>query len=168
MASSDPNSGPDDFPGEGRLLGLDFGTRRIGVAISTPEQTIASALITIHRSTREADSEKLQKVVQEYRIAGLIVGLPILLSDQEGESARHAREFGAWAAEATGLPMRFWDERFSSSYADDVIREAGMNKKRAKERRDMLAAQSFLQSYLDSRRVPAIDSADTDSLDSAT
>jgi putative Holliday junction resolvase len=160
MASSESAAEISDFPREGRLLGLDYGQRRIGVAVSTPEQTIASALLVIHRANEDADREQLRKLVAENRIVGLVVGLPVLLSGEEGESARRAREFGTWAATATGLPVRFWDERFSSSFADDVLREAGLKKQKAKDRRDMLAAQSFLQSYLDSRRGDAIDSAD--------
>jgi putative holliday junction resolvase len=155
MTSSDAPGSSDPFPADGRLLGLDYGTRRIGVAVSTPEQSIASALLVIERTTNAADVAALRKVVQDNRIVGLIVGLPVTLRGEEGESACHAREFGQWAAEATDLPVRFWDETFSSALADDVIREAGMNKKQAKQRRDMLAAQGFLQSYLDSRRLPS-------------
>lgn len=153
MTFSENSSNPI-FPREGRLLGLDYGTRRIGVAVSTPEQSLASAIEVIDRSSRDADQRRLQKIAKDHRIVGLVVGLPILLSGSEGESARHAREFGAWAAEVTGLPLLFWDETFSSALADDVIREAGMNKKRAKQSRDMLAAQAFLQNYLDSLRPP--------------
>ncbi len=154
MTSSDREHSGTPFPREGRLLGLDYGTRRIGVAISTPEQSLASAILVIDRTSREEDARRIKTITQDHRIVGLVVGLPILLSGNEGESARHAREFGAWAAEATGLPLLFWDETFSSALADDVIREAGMNKKRAKQSRDMLAAQAFLQNYLDSLRPP--------------
>jgi putative Holliday junction resolvase len=157
MTSSEASSAGAAFPDQGRLLGLDYGTRRIGVAVSTPEQSIASALVIIERTNAAADADKLRKLATEHRIVGLIVGLPVLLSGAEGESARHAREFGEWAAAATGLPVKFWDETFSSALADDIIREAGMNKKQAKERRDMLAAQAFLQSYLDSVRMRRLD-----------
>lgn len=158
MTSSDTKCSPMSLPREGRLLGLDYGRKRIGIAVSTPEQTISSPLEVIARTTADADARRLKQIAADHRVVGLVVGLPVLLSGFEGSSAHHAREFGEWAAQATALPLLFWDEQFSSALADDVIREAGMNKKRAKASRDMLAAQAILQNYLDSLRPPRVES----------
>ncbi len=136
-------------PSKGVLLGLDFGTRRVGVAVSTPEQTIACPLETYHRRDANADAAYLKRLVAQYRVVGVVVGLPVHMSGHEGEKARQARRFGRWVHEVTGLPVQFWDERFTSSLADDVLQQGGLTRRQRKARRDKLAAQILLQSFLD-------------------
>jgi putative holliday junction resolvase len=137
------------FPAEGRLLGLDYGTVRIGIAISTPEQTIASPMEIYTRRSERLDTAYFQTLVKENRIAGAVVGLPMHVSGEEGTSAQLAREFGAWLTSITNCPVMYWDERYTSSVAADILREAGVARSKRKQRLDMLAAQIFLQSYLD-------------------
>jgi putative Holliday junction resolvase len=143
------SSGAAEFPAAGRLLGLDFGTKRIGIAISTPTQTIASPLESLTRSGADADARRLRAVAGEYGAVGIVVGLPVHMSGEEGGSARLAREFGQWAAGVTGLPLRFWDERFTSAAAEEHLLGAELTKKQRQRRIDKLAAQIMLQSYLD-------------------
>src|SRR5579871_6791972 len=140
------------FPTQGRLLGIDFGTRRVGLAVSNPEQTMAGALEIILRSNPETESRRLRQIVQEYRIAGLVVGLPVYFSGDEGGSANLARQFGAWAAAETGLPVCFHDERYTSAIAEQFLMDAKLTKKKRKERLDKLVAQILLQSFLESDR----------------
>jgi putative Holliday junction resolvase len=82
---------------------------------------------------------------------GLLVGLPLHTGGEEGIKAKEARAFGQWLGEATGLPVEFWDERCTTAAAEDSLREAGLSHRKRKDRRDRVAAQIILQSYLDSR-----------------
>jgi len=142
------------LPSRGRLLGLDYGTRRLGIAVSDDDQRVACPLENYSRSNRDADARQLSNLAREYGIVGLVVGLPLHMGGEEGIKAREARNFGAWAAAATGLPVGYWDERLSSYLADEMMREAQLSPKKRKARLDKVAAQIMLQSYLDSRRSP--------------
>ncbi len=143
------SSEPATFPSAGALLGIDFGAKRLGFAVCDRDQSIASPLENYERRTLELDARKLRLVVEEYRIVGLVVGLPVHMSGEEGAKASEARVFGEWAAKAVDRPLTFWDERHSSQRADEILQLAELTKKKRKHRRDMLAAQAILQSYLD-------------------
>ncbi len=138
------------FPDDGRLLGIDFGTKRIGVAVSTPEQSISSPLENYTRRSKELDAEFFKKVAADYRAVGIVVGLPVHMSGDESEKSRQARNFGAWLGGVTKLPVRYWDERYTSVIAESYLLEAELTKKKRKAHIDMVAAQIMLQSYLDS------------------
>lgn len=146
-----PPLAPDQkpFPQEGRLMGLDFGTKRLGIAVSTPEQSIASPLENYDRRSPNLDAKHLRELATDYRIAGLVVGLPVHMSGDEGGLAKSAREFGNWLAEETKLPLRFWDERYTSAIAEEILQSASLTKKQRKARKDKLAAYVLLQSFLD-------------------
>jgi len=137
-------------PCEGRLLGLDYGTRRIGVAVCDDMQIIASPLENYTRASEEADSHFLRDVVSEYRVVGIVVGLPVHMSGDEGGKAAEARAFGDWVSGITSLPVAYRDERYTSSMADDHLRAAGVPRGRRKELRDKIAAQIILQSFIES------------------
>lgn len=143
------SSAKDEFPTEGRLLGIDYGRKRVGIAVSTPEQTIASPLETFVRRSPQHDAPHLRKVADEYRVVGIVVGLPVHMSGDEGELARQARAFGEWLAEVTGLPVRYWDERFTTATAEAHLFAADLPERRRREILDKLAAQIMLQSFLD-------------------
>lgn len=144
-----PGSSPAEFPREGRLLGVDYGTRRLGFAVSTPDQTIASPLANYERRDERLDASRLAEIVEEYRVVGLVIGLPVHMSGDEGGKAHEARTFGTWAAGVTGLPVRYWDERHTSLIAESYLMGADMSRKKRKARLDMLAAQVLLQRFLD-------------------
>lgn len=152
------SNGPDPippippFPVEGRLLGLDYGTRRIGFAISTYEQNIASPIANYTLRSESLDARFLREVVSNYRPVGLVVGLPVHVNGEEGQAAYEARQFGAWAADVTGLPITFWDERYTSAVAEEYLLAAEMTRKQRKARLDKMAAQIMLQSYLDEKQ----------------
>jgi putative Holliday junction resolvase len=137
------------IPTEGALFGIDFGTKRIGVAISNPEQTISMPLENYTLRKPDLDGAWLRQLARGYGVRGLVIGLPVHMSGDEGGKAKQAREFGQWVAEATSLPVAWWDERYSSSVADMRMDQAGVSKKRRKNHRDQLAAQVILQSFLD-------------------
>jgi len=135
--------------GRTRLLGVDYGQVRVGLAISDSERRIASPFATYERRNKEQDAAYFREVVTAEEIAEIVVGLPLHLDGREGQKAREARAFGQWLAETIGLPVVFWDERFSTVEAESALWEAGLTHKRRKDRRDRVAAQIFLQSYLD-------------------
>lgn len=149
MANTSDDSQPAALPTTGALLGIDYGSKRLGFAVCDRDQSIASPVENYQRQTPAVDARALHRLVEDYRIVGLIVGLPVHMSGDEGEQAQEARQFGEWAAEETGLPLQFWDERFSSHAADVALFQGEMNKKKHKDRRDMLAARAILQSFLD-------------------
>lgn len=133
----------------GRLLGVDFGTVRVGLAISDAERRIASPLATYTRQGRQQDERFFERLVAAEEVGSLVVGLPVHLDGREGQKAKEARAFGKWLAETTKLPIVFWDERFTTAEAESHLWEAGLTHKRRKERRDRVAAQILLQAYLD-------------------
>ena len=130
-------------------MGLDYGTKRIGIAISNLEQTIAGPLENYTRRGEVPDARHLMKLADEYRVVGLVVGLPVHISGEEGQKAHEAREFGNWLSETTSLPLKYWDERFTSVMAEEYLQAARLSKKKRKARLDKLAAQILLQSFLD-------------------
>jgi putative Holliday junction resolvase len=130
-------------------LGVDFGTVRIGLAISDPEGKLAFPLTTYTRHGPRQDREFLCKLIERERIEQIVVGLPIHLSGEEGAKAAEARAFGSWLGEISALPITFWDERFTTAEAESLLLDAGLTNKRRKSRRDRVAAQILLQSFLD-------------------
>lgn len=133
----------------GRLLGVDFGTVRVGLAISDPDRILASPLATYSRQGPEADARYFRELAVAERVVGLVVGLPVHMSGQEGQKAAEARAFGNWLAELMRLPVVFWDERYTTAEAERLLLGAQLTSKRRKARRDRVAAQILLQSYLD-------------------
>jgi putative Holliday junction resolvase len=131
------------------LLGVDYGSVRIGLAVSDPERRLASPLVVYERRSREQDAVYFRSLVSDEEVAAFVVGLPIHLDGREGQKAAEARAFGAWLAETTGLPVTFWDERFSTVEAESALWQAGLTHKKRKARRDRVAAQVLLQAYLD-------------------
>lgn len=147
--SDTSSSNEPAFPTRGALLGIDYGTKRIGVALATEDQSIASPIENYTRCGLEADARFLKSLADEYGVVGIVVGLPVLMSGDEGGKAREARAFGAWVAEVTGRPVCFWDERYTSQIAETALEGADLTKKRRKRRLDKVAAQVMLQSFLD-------------------
>jgi putative Holliday junction resolvase len=135
----------------GRIAAIDYGTVRLGIAISDPEQTIASPYENYTRRDKQADLRRLKRLVDEERVTLLVVGLPVHLSGQESQKSREARQFGQWLEESLKVPVVYFDERFTSSEAEQFLLDAQMTRKRRKARMDMLAAQILLSAYLESQ-----------------
>jgi putative Holliday junction resolvase len=132
-----------------RLLGVDFGRVRVGLAVSDPDRKFSFPLATYERQGRARDADHFRALVAEEGVGGLVVGLPVHLDGREGEKAAEARAFGKWLAGVTGLPVVFWDERFTTVEAESALWDAGLTHKQRKARRDRVAAQILLQAYLD-------------------
>jgi len=160
MSDSSKSSQPfnAEFPAQGRLLGLDYGTKRVGIAISTFEQNIASPLENYTRQTEPQDQNFLIKIINEYQCKGVVVGLPVHMSGDEGQKAKEARQFGNWISQFAQIPIRFWDERYSSASAEEFLVNINISRNKRKAYLDKLAAQIILQSFLDSpdrNQIPA-------------
>lgn len=130
----------------GRVLGLDYGTKRVGIAISDPSRQVAQPLEVVERSQALA---RIQSLLEEFEVAICIVGLPTSLGGQEGPAAIAAREFGRKVEEATGHEVLFVDERFTSTTAEKAMIEAGVKRRRRRETLDKVAATVILQTFLD-------------------
>jgi putative Holliday junction resolvase len=132
-----------------RILGVDYGSVRIGLAVSDSDRKIASPLETHVRQGPEREATFFRDVVEREEIGAIVVGLPIHLSGREGQKAAEARAFGQWLGETTRLPVTFADERFTTVEAESALWTAGLTHAKRKARRDRVAAQILLQAYLD-------------------
>lgn len=140
----------NQVPLTGRLLGIDFGTVRIGVAISDPHQSIASPLATYQRRNEKLDSEYFVKLAADENAVGFVVGLPVHMSGDESEKSREAREFGNWLSLQTQLPVAWIDERYTTAFAREALSESNLSGKKRKAMLDKIAAQAILTAFLDS------------------
>ncbi len=136
-----------------RYLGIDYGSKRIGLAVSDKDARIASPLRQVIENGNKSDViQRIQKVVDEYEIDAVVLGLPLMMDGREEEQARRTRRFGEALAKGLGLAVEYWDERLSSHAADRLLDEREeLTAKGRKARRDALAAQVILQGYVDSR-----------------
>lgn len=153
---------PPDIPTRGRIAGVDYGTVRIGIAISDHSQQLASPLETYTRSGLDADARRFRRLVQEEGLVLFVVGLPIHGDGRESQKSREARTFGAWLTASTGIPVAYYDERYTSVEAERILQDVGFTKKRRDARRDMLAAQLLLQAFLESKHRGAVDPGSLD------
>ncbi len=141
-------SQPSEIPG--RVAGIDYGTVRIGIALSDPRRTIASPYENYTRRDPTADAARFRRLAADEGVTLFVVGLPVHLDGSESAKSVEARRFAEWLAETTGVPVELFDERFSSSQAEQLLLDADMPRKARKKRMDKLAAQIVLAAYLDS------------------
>jgi putative Holliday junction resolvase len=132
-----------------RLLGIDYGMVRIGLAVSDADRVIASPLEVRERQGPDRDAAYFCQIVEREQIGGLVVGLPLHTTGREGIKAQEARELGEWLKGVTGLPVIYADERFTTAFAESALWSAGLTHKKRKARRDAVAAQMMLQAFLD-------------------
>jgi putative Holliday junction resolvase len=134
----------------GRILALDVGKKRIGLAVSDPLGITAQGLPTLHRTRIREDLEELDRLCREYEVALLLIGHPLHMSGDESRQAVYTREFADRLAERTHIPLQFLDERLTTVQAERVLRESGISIEKRAKAVDQLAAVLLLQSYLDS------------------
>ena len=136
-------------PSSLRIAGIDYGTVRIGIATADLSVGIAGPYETYNRRSERVDAEYFRTLATEERIDRFVVGLPVHLSGNESQKSTEARAFGAWLEKTTGVPVEYFDERYTSSEAETLLLDAGLTKKRRKARLDQLAAQIMLTAYLE-------------------
>ena len=145
------------LPLSGRLLAVDWGEVRLGLALSDETQTLASPLETlVRRAGKRLPLSRFFELIAAHRPVGLVVGLPLTGEGEEAESAAAARELAADLARRSGLPAELWDERMSTARALAAIREQGGSTRGRKADVDALAAAVLLQHFLDARRSSAL------------
>lgn len=132
-----------------RLMGLDLGSKTIGVAISDVTRQIATPLETIARSKFAADAARLLSIAAREKVAAIILGLPVNMDGSEGRRAQSTRAFARNLAKLSSLPLIFWDERLSTAAVERMLVDAGRSRARRAEIVDKLAAAYILQGALD-------------------
>ncbi|NLB08413.1 MAG: Holliday junction resolvase RuvX [Clostridiales bacterium] len=138
----------------GRIMGIDYGSRRMGIALSDPLGLLASGLETIQRRG-EDDSSVIRRIAElctAHEVKRIILGLPRRTDGKSGEAERSARDFAAGLAEATGLEVIFADERYTTVLAGRIMREAGIKRDKRRALVDQIAAEIILQDWLDQNR----------------
>jgi len=134
---------------EARLLGLDVGTKTIGLALSDVTRSIATPYHTVRRTKFTEDAKVIQEAVKEHQVGALVIGLPINLDGSEGPRAQSTRAFARNLAARIEVPMVFWDERLSTAAVKRHLIEAGASRKRRAQVIDRMAAAYILQGALD-------------------
>jgi len=138
------------MPPKSRILALDLGKKRIGMAISDPLGVSAQGLPNLERTNKRADLAELARQVEEREVGLILIGNPMHMSGREGRQSAWVREFADALAERAGLPVRLWDERLTTVQASRVLRESGISIAKRALAVDRLSAVILLQSYLDS------------------
>jgi len=137
-----------------RVLGIDFGERRVGIAVSDPTGLIARSWGIVPRTSNEQVAERVAQIAGELEVGTIVLGLPFDMQGEEGYQARRVRRFGALLAEKVSIPMVYWDESLTSADAAEILRERGERRSRRAQPADAVAAAVLLQSYLDNRSSP--------------
>lgn len=143
-------------PGQ-RLIGIDVGTKTLGLALSDVSRTIATGLETIRRTKFQVDAARLIALTKEHRVGGLVIGLPINMDGSMGPRVQSTRAFQRSLAALTELPMLFWDERLSTAAAERILIEDDTSRRRRAEVIDKMAATIILQTALNRLRAPNLD-----------
>ncbi len=145
--------GSRDGKSSGRILGLDVGSRRIGVAVSDPLGITAQGLETLERRNKKYDFEYLRRLIRQYEIKEIVVGLPLRMSGAEGTQSEKMRAFADDLAKRFGLPVHLWDERLTSAEANRFLRETELSIEKRGKAVDRMAAVLILQGWMEHRAV---------------
>ena len=134
-----------------KILALDIGTVRIGIATSDIMEIIASAYEVYRRKNLDADVKYIADIVSKLEVGEIVIGLPLKLDGTEGQSVELARDFGEKLKELVNLPIVYQDERLSTVTAQKILIESGMRREKRKDKVDSIAATIILQTYLDKK-----------------
>ena len=135
----------------GRVLGLDVGSRRIGVAVSDPLGITAQGLDTLERRNKRHDFQHLRDVIRKYEVKEIVVGLPLRMSGEEGIQADKMQAFADELRKRFGLPVHLWDERLTSAEANRLLRETELSIEKRGKAVDRMAAVLILQGWMENR-----------------
>lgn len=138
-----------------RVLALDIGEKRVGIAVSDPAGRIASPVCVLPADEVHACAKPFQRVLDDWEPGLLLCGLPVTLAGEEGPQAQRIRAFAQEVSKRAEIPYEFADERLSSAEAKRSLREKGLSEKAMRGKVDMIAASLFLQAWLDARAVQA-------------
>lgn len=135
-----------------RIMGLDFGAKTVGVAVSDPLLVTAQSVETITRKSENKLRQtlaRIEELIEKYQIEKIVLGLPKNMNGTEGERVEKTKEFQEMLFRRTGIPVELWDERLTTVAADKVMMESGIRREHRKEYVDAVAASFILQGYLD-------------------
>jgi len=137
-----------------RYLAIDYGLKRVGVALCDANETIVSPLchVQAEASGRQKLFEQFRRMVQEHQVEAIVVGLPLNMDNSEGDQAKLTRKFADELALAVNLPVHLQDERLSSAAANEKLALSGLSRKKQRQKRDMLAACDILEEFLQRER----------------
>ena len=139
----------DDWPAEGRIAGIDYGTVRIGLSICDPSRQWVSPLTTYNRRNEKLDAKFFEETVRAERIKAWVLGLPIHCDGGESQKSMEVKAFADWLHQLTALPIRFFDERYTTRLAERLLQEGEFTKKQRKRRIDRVAAHLILEHFLE-------------------
>ncbi|MGE5371960.1 MAG: Holliday junction resolvase RuvX [Solirubrobacterales bacterium] len=140
-----------------RIIGIDYGTRRIGIALSDPLGLTAYAHTVLQRGKLEAVLQSIQTICTEQEVERIVLGLPRNMDGSYGEAAQKVKAFGEQVEAFTGLPLVYYDERLTTRSAETILLEADVSRKKRKQVIDKVAASYILQAYLDHTRRIGVD-----------
>ncbi len=145
-----------------RTMGLDVGTKTIGLAVSDELSITGQALATLRRSTLRADLHALRGLIAEHGVDRIVVGLPLNMDGTEGSRAAACRQFGEALGDASGIAVEYWDERLSTVAAERVLLEGNVSRRKRRDVVDSVAAAIILQGWLDAHRTPSGDDGEAE------
>ena len=140
---------------KGRILGLDVGSRRIGIAVSDPLGITAQGLDTLQRRNKRHDLAALELLIREYEVREIVVGLPLRMSGAEGTQSEKMQLFAEDLRKRFRLPVHLWDERLTSAEANRLLRETELSIEKRAKAVDRMAAVLILQGWMERNRLPA-------------
>ncbi len=149
---NDDNSAPTNGAKLHRLLGMDVGAKRIGLAISDPLGITAQGLPTLHRRNKRTDLAELERTINQYSVGEIVVGYPLRLSGAASAQTVHVTAFADELRKQFGIPVHLWDERLTSAEANRLLRETDMSIRRRGQVVDQMAAVLILQSFMENRK----------------
>ncbi|HEY5556910.1 Holliday junction resolvase RuvX [Acetobacterium sp.] len=132
-----------------RILGIDVGDKRIGIAVTDPLQITAQGVMTYRRKTRDDDLEAFREIIEKYELKKIVAGLPLNMDGTESAQTRKTQNFCQFIKKRLNVEIIYIDERLTSSWSEKILIEGNVSRKKRKEYIDTLAAQMILQSYMD-------------------
>jgi putative Holliday junction resolvase len=135
-----------------RILGIDFGDKHIGLAVSDPLGFTAQALGKYQPKNKKEDKKYFLSLVREFKIGEVVVGFPLKMNGTEGSRAQKTKEFTLWLEGALNLPINLWDERLTTKEALNILRQQNLDSRKSKAYKDQVSATIILSSYLESKR----------------
>lgn len=135
----------------GRILAIDYGARRMGLAVSDPLGITAQGIETLQRRNKRSDFAWLQRVIREYEVREIVLGHPLRMSGEEGTQSQKVAQFAEELRQRFQLPVHLWDERLTSAEANRLLRESDVSVEKRSQAVDRMAATLILQAYLEAR-----------------
>jgi len=136
-----------------RILAIDYGSRRMGLAVSDPLGITAQGIETLQRKNKRADFGRLERTIREYQVREIVLGNPLRMSGEEGIQSQKVAEFAEELRQRFKLPVHLWDERLTSAEANRLLREAEVSTHKRAQAVDRMAAVLILQSFLQARSI---------------